>query len=460
MSERLIVGAVAYHPRSSRSGRASATTSPCGAPTDYVLFSNYERLVEALLAGRRRHRLEHEHRLRVGARQRAGGDAQVLACATSIADFRTVVVTRAARRSTRRPSSPASGSRSAAATPARRRSCRCTISARPGVELPAALTLVPVRHRSRQARRHRRLRAPGRPGGRRGRGRRRRDRRRQWAAMRSEGVARRRRARGRLAEPHVLPLQLHRAAVVRPRAAARWSEALLAMNYDDPSVRELHGPRGGEALAAGRQERLRRPDGGDAGAGVSVTAHRVDAGTLELGAGLETLVRAALQSVPPGGELEVATASRAVAFELAGWARVAGHEHVGDRRSGAAPRACSSSPSGGASMPRSSRRRCQGARRRCPSTGANARTRRRSRRSSRPPEPPPRRDGLVPLGALAEAGRSAVRVAPQRARPDLGGPDRVARRARRRVRSGTRPPTSPGRLPPACRSTSRRRSPR
>ena len=44
--------------------------------------------------------------------------------------------------------------------------------------------------------------------------------------------------------------------------------------------------------------------------------HRVDAGTLELGGGLETLVRAALESVPVGGELEVATASRAVAFEL------------------------------------------------------------------------------------------------------------------------------------------------
>ena len=62
--------------------------------------------------------------------------------------------------------------------------------------------------------------------------------------------------------------------------------------------------------------------------------HRVDAGTLELGAGLETLVRAALQNVAPGGELEVVTASRAVAFELAGWARVAGHEHAGDGSDG------------------------------------------------------------------------------------------------------------------------------
>jgi hypothetical protein len=65
-----------------------------------------------------------------------------------------------------------------------------------------------------------------------------------------------------------------------------------------------------------------------------MSAHRVDAGTLELGGGLETLVRAALESVPVGGELEVATVSRAVAYELPAWARTTGHEHVGDRIDG------------------------------------------------------------------------------------------------------------------------------
>jgi hypothetical protein len=54
-----------------------------------------------------------------------------------------------------------------------------------------------------------------------------------------------------------------------------------------------------------------------------VTAQRVDAGPLELGGGLETLVYAALESVAVGGELEVVTASRGVAFELAAWARIA-----------------------------------------------------------------------------------------------------------------------------------------
>jgi hypothetical protein len=61
-----------------------------------------------------------------------------------------------------------------------------------------------------------------------------------------------------------------------------------------------------------------------------VRAHRVDAGTLELGGGLEALVHAALESVPVGGELEVVTASRGVAFELPAWTRIAGHEPVGE----------------------------------------------------------------------------------------------------------------------------------
>src|SRR6185437_12035820 len=91
------------------------------------------------------------------------------------------------------------------------------------------------------------------------------------------------------------------------------------------------GSRGCEAVAAGRQVGLRRPDEGDAGAGLpGMSAHRVDAGALELGGGLEVLMRAALESVAVGGELEVTTPSRAVAYELPAWARISGHEHVGE----------------------------------------------------------------------------------------------------------------------------------
>ncbi|MGB8878493.1 MAG: hypothetical protein WCD11_19375, partial [Solirubrobacteraceae bacterium] len=58
--------------------------------------------------------------------------------------------------------------------------------------------------------------------------------------------------------------------------------------------------------------------------------HRLDAEHLELGGGLEVLLAAALERVPPGGVLEVRPPSRAVALELPGWARLAGHEVVGE----------------------------------------------------------------------------------------------------------------------------------
>jgi hypothetical protein len=61
-----------------------------------------------------------------------------------------------------------------------------------------------------------------------------------------------------------------------------------------------------------------------------VTATRCDAGALELGAGLEALVSAALASVEIGGEVDVTSHSRASAYELTAWARGAGHEVVGE----------------------------------------------------------------------------------------------------------------------------------
>ena len=56
--------------------------------------------------------------------------------------------------------------------------------------------------------------------------------------------------------------------------------------------------------------------------------HRVDAEHLELGGGLEVLLAAAFERVAPGGVLEIRTPSRAVALELPGWARLAGHEPI------------------------------------------------------------------------------------------------------------------------------------
>ena len=65
-----------------------------------------------------------------------------------------------------------------------------------------------------------------------------------------------------------------------------------------------------------------------------MTVERRDVGTLELGAGLEVLVSAALESAT-GDELDVACASRSIANELVGWARVVGHEVLDEHRDGA-----------------------------------------------------------------------------------------------------------------------------
>jgi ABC-type phosphate/phosphonate transport system substrate-binding protein len=92
--EPILVGAVAYHPRivtiweGFRDYFAAA-----GAPTDYLLYSNYERLVDALLAGD----VDigwNTNTAYVVAEERIGGDAQLLGMRDVDADFRTVIVTR------------------------------------------------------------------------------------------------------------------------------------------------------------------------------------------------------------------------------------------------------------------------------------------------------------------------------------------------------------------------------
>lgn len=59
--------------------------------------------------------------------------------------------------------------------------------------------------------------------------------------------------------------------------------------------------------------------------------HHLDVGPLEFGGGLEILLTTALEGVPVGGALEVATPSRGVALELPAWARSYGHG-AGDLR--------------------------------------------------------------------------------------------------------------------------------
>jgi TusA-related sulfurtransferase len=71
-----------------------------------------------------------------------------------------------------------------------------------------------------------------------------------------------------------------------------------------------------------------------------VTVRRCETGTLELGAGLEVLVSAALQTLRPGEDLDVVTEARGSAYELPAWARITGHEVVDERqeRAGAGQR--------------------------------------------------------------------------------------------------------------------------
>lgn len=137
-----------------------------------------------------------------------------------------------------------------------------------------------------------------------------------------------------------------------------------------------------------------------------MSVHRVDAGTLELGGGLEVLVRAALESVAVGGELEVTTPSRAVAYELPAWARISGHEHVGEgveERGGQRSfvvrirRGASSGVLAGPLPPPGE-----------PLPGADGQLQLAALRAVEPvPASADPTGGLVPLGALAEAGAPA-----------------------------------------------------
>jgi ABC-type phosphate/phosphonate transport system substrate-binding protein len=85
------VGAVAYHPRIVTIWeRFREYFTEAGVPTDYVLYSNYERLVDALFAGE----VEiawNTNTAYVAAEERIGGDSQLLGMRDVDAEFRTVI---------------------------------------------------------------------------------------------------------------------------------------------------------------------------------------------------------------------------------------------------------------------------------------------------------------------------------------------------------------------------------
>jgi ABC-type phosphate/phosphonate transport system substrate-binding protein len=90
----MLVGAVAYHSRIVPIWEDfNAYFAARGVPTDYVLFSNYERQVDALLAGA----IDiawNTNTAYVAAEHRIGGGAQILGMRNVDADYATVIATR------------------------------------------------------------------------------------------------------------------------------------------------------------------------------------------------------------------------------------------------------------------------------------------------------------------------------------------------------------------------------
>jgi ABC-type phosphate/phosphonate transport system substrate-binding protein len=98
MSSSLLVGAVAYHPRVVTVWEGFRPYfAQRGLDVDYVLYSNYERLVDALLAGQV-DLAWNTNTAYVRAEERLNGRALVLGMRDVDADYATVLVARAGTR--------------------------------------------------------------------------------------------------------------------------------------------------------------------------------------------------------------------------------------------------------------------------------------------------------------------------------------------------------------------------
>lgn len=94
MRGEIIVGAVAYHPRVVTIWESFRVYfRDRGVPTDYVLYSNYERLVQAVLEGSVQVGWNTNTAF-VALERELGGEAQILGMRDIDADFATVIVTR------------------------------------------------------------------------------------------------------------------------------------------------------------------------------------------------------------------------------------------------------------------------------------------------------------------------------------------------------------------------------
>ena len=331
-----------------------------------------------------------------------------------------------------------------------------------GLDAERECELRALRHRPRQARRHRRLRAARRARGRGRRGRRRRAVGRVLQRLPRRGPAGGRRARGRLAQPDLLPLQLHRAATASTRTlGAAVERGAAGDGLRRPVAAPGDGARGRPALAAGRSRRAtrrwprrcaRRAASRDA------SAHRIDAEQLELGGGLEVLLAAALERVPAGGDPRgqdaVARRSRSSCPAGRAWP---GTQVVGERERPAARGACRSAAAPARAC---SPGRCRRARE-APPLRAGGELHTGDWRAGAPP--PAHADpaaGFAPLGAVAERGRDRLPLAARRPRPASGPTTSASSPSRRPRSSGTPRATSRGRPRAGCPTTSSAPSPR
>jgi len=93
-SDPITVGAVAYHPRIVTIWeRFRSYFAEAGVPTDYLLYSNYERLIDAVLAGE----VEigwNTNTAFVALERRLGREARILGMRDVDAAYATVIVTR------------------------------------------------------------------------------------------------------------------------------------------------------------------------------------------------------------------------------------------------------------------------------------------------------------------------------------------------------------------------------
>jgi phosphonate transport system substrate-binding protein len=236
-SADVLVGAVAYHPRIVTIWEGFRTYfGDAGVPTDYVLYSNYEQLVRALLAGQ----VDvawNTNTAYVSVEDRIEGDAQILGMRDVDADFRTVVVTRrdeafeaAPELSGRRLALGSRDSGHAAILP-------LYYLARDGLVAATETTLVRFdsdlgKHGDTGDSELRVVRAvadgeadAGAIGD------------ATWAALRSASFAPAAELEVSWRSPTYYHCNFTALPSFDPERAKRWSEALLAMDYDDPALR-------------------------------------------------------------------------------------------------------------------------------------------------------------------------------------------------------------------------------